>query len=167
MFLSCSTVQVKINKSLKLNYEHKKFAVLNFGYQGFNLSSKLAQYASDQLSAELFLRKHFSIVDRSLVRATLKKYSIRTNQQLTAKDINTLNKELNADYLVLGNLYSESSFSNLTKKHNNIITLNIRFLKADSCNIVGMVTHTISSNESVTKIINRLVKETVDAIKIK
>lgn len=136
------------------------FAILNFDYDGFQLSSKIANNAADKITAEFYLKRQMKMIDRSLVRAAHKKYDVLSNKSLSADMIRQLAAELNADYLILGSLISESGvIDDFEDKQMVTIGITLRILNGKTAELEGMLNQTMTGYQKIPEIINLLIDQ--------
>ena len=165
LFLSCApSPYIRNTDGIDFKNPDATYAVLNFEYSGLDLSSKTAKNAADFLSARLFIDKKLSIIDRSMVRAAIKKYEITSQGRLSKEEISKLASELNADYLVLGSLVSVGSTENYYEPGAITLSLTIRFIETGSGKVVAIASRQMSKKGNITKNLEELIRKIVDSI---
>jgi len=118
---------------------YSRFAVLDFDYQGQNLTRFIADRAADQFSNELFSILAFPVAERTIVRAAQKRFKESGRRRITIPEIKKIAAETGADFVVLGTLNSLTNLEETFSTNQSEIELNIRFIEVQSgemvCNI--------------------------------
>lgn len=164
LLIQCAAPEIKVNRQLDFRDSKKKYAILNFDYQGMNLSSKIARSAADLLAAQLYIKTKLSVIDRSIVKAVLAKNNIKASGRLSEDELNKMAMELNADYFILGSLVSNTSIEEANDNREVDISLNLRILDARRGEVQAMAYHSISSDKNISKIMEMLITQIVDAL---
>ena len=162
--MQCAAPKIQVNQNLDFKDSEKKYAVLNFDYQGLNLSSKIAKSAADRLAAQLYIKNKLSVIDRSIVKSVLAKNGIKANGRLSGEELKKIAAELKADYFILGSLFSGTSINVSNDNRKVEVSLNLRILDAGSGSVQAMAYHSISSDKNISKIVEKLITQIVNAL---
>jgi hypothetical protein len=164
ILFQCKGPEVYVKKGFNLNDSQKKYAILNFSYSGESLTSKLALKTADRFASLLYIKRKLSVIDRSLVKAAVIKFGIKANDRLSLEDISKLKKELNADYLILGNLHSTASARLIDENRQTDLSLNIRILTAENGDAQAMAYWHLKTDNNVSVTIEALIKKIIDRL---
>ncbi|MBN1408008.1 MAG: hypothetical protein JW956_09470 [Calditrichaceae bacterium] len=156
-----SSPKLHVEKSLKTAIEDTTFAVINFDYNGAQLSSANANNAADQFASEFYIQMKAKVVDRNIVRELLRKMELSSAKRLSSAQIQKIASDLNARYLIFGTLVSLRTMEEYYDDNKVEIKLTIRIIDSMTGEVVAMVQNQKSSKENVNILIQSLVNDAI------
>lgn len=142
-------------------------AVLDFEQEGFISGGKLDQFAADELTTLLFLKKKARVVDRSQVTAVFADKGI-SSSVMNIDQIRQLGQALNADYLILGKIirFDEEMFDPENKEEVSI-QITFRIISTEDGSVAGMANLKRSRKGEVKSIVGDMLEEMAGTVKLK
>ncbi len=141
-------------------------AVLDFEQEGFLNNGRLNQFASDELTTSLYLKKKAKVIDRSQVTAVLA-YRKISSSILSTDEIKQLGTALDADYLILGKItrYDEEIF-NPENRDELSIQITFRIISTEDGSVTGIVDLKQTKNGDVKSIISDMLNKMTSSLKL-
>ena len=129
----------------KINSDKETIAVLPFSATGLPLTIK--QLTADELTHYLYITKQVAVIDRSQVNYILTEMGISNPYILSKNQIKEISDSLGASIVAMGFISQQVSQYNLEKPIKTM-TITIRFIRAESGTIIGIIqdTQTVSSD---------------------
>ena len=129
----------------KINSDKETIAVLPFC--GTGLSQAIKQSTADELSNYLYITKKVAVIDRSQVNYMLGELGISNPYVLSKNQLKEISDSLGASIVAMGFISQHVSQDNLEKPIKTM-TITIRFIRAESGMIIGIIqeTRTVSSD---------------------
>jgi hypothetical protein len=140
-----------------------RLAVMNFDYNGYGLSSKLALNVADNITADLFIKKRVNVVDRNLVREILIKDENVKRDKYSREDVKRIGSSLNATHIVFGSLYSAGSTEDYYKTEKFHVDLTLRIVAVGNGEVVGVIKQS-TTNSNLELLLDKLVKKIVKSM---
>ncbi len=142
-------------------------AVLDFEQDSFLGGEKLGSLAADELTAALFLRKKFEVVDRAQVKAGVLDMNF-SNGITPADGIKKLGQTLGADYLVLGKItrLNDNDFDPDRRNHLHI-QITFRLLSTRDGAVIGVLSRRGRSKDELKKFVSDMLSEMAGSVKVK
>jgi len=145
-----------------------RIGVLNFSHKGsLGVSEKLGSYAADRLTNSLFIKKQYDVVDRSMVKSEMVRNKLST-EILNIEQINTLGKELNTDYLIVGKIVElTNQLEDIEGDKGWSLEISFRILDARTGEVKGVVRTQKSGKVEKRVLIGKIIDRMVEAVKIR
>ena len=143
------------------------FAVLDFSYSGLGLNKRLADRAADQFSNDLYTRLSFPVIDRTIVKAILKKHHISGRSSMSYEEIKTIARDIRATYFIFGTIQSTGSIETFSDEsyNDNEIEISIRFIDIESGEMVCNIQQKEKSGFSLQRLLNNAIYNATLALK--
>ncbi len=167
-FYSCTQIYPIVKRSDGFpppDSVYYSYAVLDFDYQGQQLTRFIADRAADQFSNELYSILSFPVAERSIVRAAQKKHKESGRSRITISEIKKIAAETGADFIVLGTLNSLSNLEDFYNTNKSEIELNIRFIEAETGEMVCNIQEKRLYNGSIKRLVHNSVIKATRALK--
>ncbi len=148
--------------------EHPRtVAVLDFEQEGFLGGEKLGGFAADELTAALFLKKKFDVVDRAQVKAGVLELNL-SNGIMPADAIKKLSQTLGADYLVLGKItrLNDNDFDPGRRDHLHV-QITFRLISTRDGVVIGILSRRGTSKGDTKKFVSDMLSGMAGAVKVK
>jgi curli biogenesis system outer membrane secretion channel CsgG len=152
---------------LLLKEHPRTVAVLDFEQDGFLGGEKLGGFAADELTAALFLKKKFEVVDRARVKAGVLDMNL-ANGIMPADAIKKLGQTLGADYLVLGKItrLNDNDFDPGRRDHLDV-QITFRRISTRDGAVIGVLSRRGTSKGDTKKFVSDMLGEMAGAVKVK
>jgi curli biogenesis system outer membrane secretion channel CsgG len=152
---------------LLLKEHPRTAAVLDFEQEGFLGGEKLGGFAADELTAALFLKKKFEVVDRARVKAGAFELNL-ANGIMPMDAIKKLGQTLGADYLVLGKItrLNDNDFDPGRRDH-LLMQITFRLISTRDGAVIGVLSRRGTSKGDTKKFVSDVLGEMAGAVKAK
>jgi curli biogenesis system outer membrane secretion channel CsgG len=142
-------------------------AVLDFELDGFLGGEKMGGFAADELTAALFLKKKFEVVDRARVKAGALELNL-ANGIMPADAIKKLSQPLGADYLILGKItrLNDNDFDPGSRNHLHA-QITFRLISARDGAVIGVLSRRGTSKGDTKKFVSDMLGEMASSMKAK
>ena len=147
IFLNCATNHYF---SRKLKKSKTVIAVLPFTGKG--MSKTLGYLAADELTTLIYIEKKIPVVDRSRVNFILKELEIENPYFLSRDNLTTIADSLGANVIILGMMNRENESPD-PEKSVNYLNITLRFLDAESGEVIGIIYEKDTTGEPPFKVI--------------
>ena len=145
----------------------RRIAVLDFEQEGFLSGQRLGRFAADELTSVLFIRQGLRIVDRAQIRAKVIDKKI-TATAMGVDEVAQLGRELEADFLILGEITRLDGLGLDTDEDEEVISVQVSFrvLTTGNGSVIGIVTKQGSSKRDIKILVADLIKKMSDAVQL-
>ena len=138
-------------------------AVFDINTEGSGLSSSTGKFVSDNLAETLFLKAKVKIIDRTETAKALLKLSINT-QAFDKDELKKFGVETRAKYVVVGQLYKNTTSDFWDKNKEKNINLGLRIISTETCDVVGAASISAEYKNNLNKVLTKMIDKIVNKI---